>query len=267
MPDVGTAAAIGLGALLALATSAVTAPGLEAQSPDANEVVPLVTDRPDFTESAATVAPGRFQLEAGYTFSRSGEAHLHELGEALLRAGVANRVELRLGVPTLTLAEEGTGDVDGFGDASIGFKIGLPEPGTSGVPTTAILLDSTLPTGEDHLGSSGLQPGATLAFAWELAGGLGLGANFGYERFEEEGEDLGRGTGSVALGIPLSPSLGAFLEGFVLVPEGDRTAEPFLDGGLTWLLDADLQLDVRAGFGLEEPAPNYFLGGGISVRW
>ncbi|MFQ5990494.1 MAG: hypothetical protein ACE5K9_11330 [Candidatus Methylomirabilales bacterium] len=33
---------------------------------------PLVTDRPDFTESTETVAPGRFQIEAGYTFSRPG---------------------------------------------------------------------------------------------------------------------------------------------------------------------------------------------------
>ena len=33
---------------------------------------PLVTDRPDFTESAVTVTRGRTQIEMGYTFSQFG---------------------------------------------------------------------------------------------------------------------------------------------------------------------------------------------------
>ncbi len=44
---------------------------------------PLVTDRPDFTESAETVAPGLFQLESGYTFTRRGDDKEHALGEFL----------------------------------------------------------------------------------------------------------------------------------------------------------------------------------------
>ncbi len=41
---------------------------------------PLITDRPDFTESPVAVAPGLFQLEGGYTFSKDAGEDKHTLG-------------------------------------------------------------------------------------------------------------------------------------------------------------------------------------------
>ena len=254
-----------LALLLALLGSG-TGPGLLAGQ-SAPGPGPMVTDRPDFTESATTVAPGFLQLEAGYTFTRSGETRQHDVGEALLRVGVRDRIEIRLGIPGYGSVRTGTGDEDGFGDASVGLKVRLFEPSGAGAPRTAFLVGTSLPTGADDIGASGLQPGATLALAWDLPGGLGLGVNLGYESVEEEGGDLGRGKGSVALGVPVSGPVGAFLEGYVLVPEGSRDAESFLDGGLTVLLGPHLQLDARVGAGLEGPDPDYFAGAGLAVRW
>ena len=228
---------------------------------------PMVTDRPDFTESASTVAPGFLQLEAGYTFTRMGGARQHDVGEALLRVGVRERIEIRLGVPTYGSFETGSGDEDGFGDASAGLKIGLFETSGEGAPRTALLVGTSLPTGSEALGASGLQPGATLALAWDLPRGLGLGVNLGYESVEEDGDEFGQAKGSVALGLPVSGPVGAFLEGYVLVPEGSRDAEPFLDGGITVLLSPSLQLDARVGTGFEGPDPDYFAGAGLAVRW
>jgi hypothetical protein len=48
---------------------------------------PLVTDRPDFTESAATVTRGRTQVEMGYTFTSAGDFDEHAMGELLVRIG------------------------------------------------------------------------------------------------------------------------------------------------------------------------------------
>lgn len=228
---------------------------------------PLVTDRPDFTESAATVAPGRFQLEAGYTFTRSGDERQHEAGEALLRVGIGDPIELRLGVPSFTTADGADVEREGFGDASIGLKATLVEPATAGTPRTALLLGTSLPTGDAGIGSAGLQPGATVALAWDLPDGVGLGVNLGYESVEEEEVDFGRAKGSVAVGLPLAGPIGAFLEGFLLVPEGSRPEEPFLDGGVTWLVGPNLQLDARVGAGFEGPDPSYFAGAGLSARW
>ena len=66
--------------------------------PDLSE--PLVTDRPDFTESTVTVGRGVMQLECGYTFTADDEAGVrtnnHSFPETLLRVGMlAEWFELR----------------------------------------------------------------------------------------------------------------------------------------------------------------------------
>ena len=61
----------------------------------------LLTDRPDQTESAIVIKPGFFQLEFGWTFTQDDEAGTEtetvEVPGTLLRIGLMDRVELRLG--------------------------------------------------------------------------------------------------------------------------------------------------------------------------
>ena len=81
---------------------------------------PLVTDRPDFTESSVGVGWGVRQVEFGYTFTSSSSGGVRvrtqTAGEQLLRAGVhADWLEFRLGM------------VPGFLSDSIdGFDLSLP---------------------------------------------------------------------------------------------------------------------------------------------
>src|SRR5262249_30520623 len=53
---------------------------------------PLVTDRPDFTESPTTVGAGVIQLETGYTFTSDASGGVrtadHSFPEILLRIGI-----------------------------------------------------------------------------------------------------------------------------------------------------------------------------------
>ena len=65
----------------------------------------LVTDRPDFTESAVSVAPGRVQLEGGYTFSRIEAERTHTVGELLARFGAVDRLEFRLGINSAVVVQ------------------------------------------------------------------------------------------------------------------------------------------------------------------
>src|SRR5215207_9327340 len=62
---------------------------------------PLVTDRPDFTESPATVGQGVVQLETGYTFTTDSAGGLrttnHSFPESLWRIGMlADWLEFRI---------------------------------------------------------------------------------------------------------------------------------------------------------------------------
>jgi hypothetical protein len=42
---------------------------------------------------------------------------------------------------------------------------------------------------------------------------------------------------------------------------------PFINGGLTYLLTADLQLDGRIGAGLDGGDADTYVGVGVSHRW
>lgn len=230
---------------------------------------PLVADRPDFTESALTVPVGRLQVEAGLTWSHDddGDTDLITLGEPLLRLGLAQDFELRVGLPSIAFLSNGR-DEEGLTDSSIGFKWRFMEE-DGARPDLAVLGSLTLPTGEDPFGQDGVHPGAVLAAGWdlseEIADGWGLGVNVG--AFELEGDDW-EATWSAALAIPIDDTWGAFAEYFAISPDGSlsRTAHA-ADFGLTYLVHANLQLDVRIGFGLSDEAPDVFTGAGFAYRF
>src|SRR2546423_4840625 len=119
----------------------------------------IEADRPDFTESPETVPPGSIQAEGGYTYSRDGGSTNHSIGELLVRVPTGNRAELRLGFNSYSI-EHSAGVVRrGFEDIEVGTKLRLIErEERSLIPTTSILLLSTLPTGHRSIASSAMQP-------------------------------------------------------------------------------------------------------------
>lgn len=245
----------------ALAAGLAASPAALAQPVDE----PLVTDRPDFTESAVAVEPGRVQLEAGATFARTGEVDEWSVGEVLLRVGLVERIELRLGAGSLVDVDAPGGGESGWADPSVGVKLELPvRPGDG---ETALLLTAGLPS-PDEVGGDGVVPSAVLAAGWDLTDRLSLGANLGYAYAREEGERFDQLFASAALGVAVSDPLGLFVELYGFSREepggGDRT---YADAGATWLLSGDLQLDLRAGRGLDGPDPDWFAGAGLAVRW
>ena len=159
--------------------------------PRTKRTEPLITDRPDFTESAVSVSPGGFQLETGYTFSGVEREKTHSFGEVLLRVGVAERLELRFGFNSYSRVRTGSGKLTGLEDTSFGLKLELVEgdPGT-GVdrPDVAVLVSTSLPTGSDAFSADGLQPSVAVALAWDLTESLALGSNLGYSMLRDGGE-------------------------------------------------------------------------------
>jgi hypothetical protein len=237
-------------------------------APAAPAAEPLVTDRPDFTESAVTVPAGRWQLETGTTLTRAGGADDHALGEVLARIALGDRLELRLGGGSFHAAEgDGGADERGWEDASLGAKLALA-PGGGRRPTAALLAAVSVPTGSGAFGGDGVVPEAVLALAWDLAPDLGLGVNAGYARARDPGGRFDQPFASVALGWGAGPRLGAFVEvyGFGREERGGDAAG-YADGGVTLLFGPDRQLDLRAGAGLAGAGRGRFAGVGYSLRW
>lgn len=250
----------------------------------AQDAPPLVTDRPDQTESPAIVPAGVVQLEAGAVFSRfnrqttvpgnpavDARTGVLELGGVLARIGVARRLEARIGFAGFQrITETGVPTVDGAGDADIGVKFQVA-PGERRIPQAAIIAGVILPTAAAGLGVDAASPTVRLALAHELSPRLSFGWNVGAEFLRS---DAGGRTETdidliytAVLGVAATDRVGLFVEGFGTLSGQDLEPDRhLLDGGITYRLLPNVQLDASGGVGLSAAAEDWFVGAGVSVR-
>ncbi|MFQ5743479.1 MAG: transporter [Acidobacteriota bacterium] len=243
----------------------------QADQEEAAALGPMVTDRPDATESTETVSPGIFQLEMGYTNSRIEEERAHVFGEILLRVGLSELVELRLGFNSYRWVSLPQARLVGVEDSSLGVKLRLLEGGAGfGLdrPAVALLVTTALPTGSSAFRENSLQPEVRLALSWELTERVGMGSNLAFGYLSESGARFDQFSATLTAGYAVSDRVGVYLEYFGTFPEAaDGRHRHFLNSGATFLLDRDLQLDARIGTGLNGRAKDHFLGVGTSLRW
>lgn len=239
---------------------------LAAGAGDGGEPEPLVTDRPDFTEATPTVPAGRVQLEMGYTFTSGEGVREHDLGELLLRVGVGERLELRLGGPSAAFDSER--DASGCTDASVGVKMRLVD-GEGSSPALSVIAQTTVPLHDADFGGGEPKPEVKVLWSMDLPRGLSLAGNVNFAaRVAEDGGRYFEPAASVSLGIPVADRVGAYVEYFAFVPAGGGSAAGhYVNGGLTFLATPDLQFDVRVGTGLNEDADDFFAGVGMAVRF
>lgn len=239
---------------------------------------PLVTDRPDFTEASSTVGRGVAQLEGGYTYSYdsddTGSKKTHSFPETLLRVGVlADWFELRLGQNYIeeTRTEFGASRTTATGaeDLYLGCKLGLT--GQAGLlPEMALVLQTTVPSGSSEFTAEEMLPGMNWLYGWEVNDWIATGGSTQANRELDDatGEAFLELAQSWTINYTLTDPLGAYTEWFVIAPNGADTnpTESYFDGGFTYKVTNNLQLDVRGGVGLNESAADYFLGSGFAVR-
>ncbi|MCH8275653.1 MAG: transporter [Armatimonadetes bacterium] len=232
---------------------------------------PIITDRPDFTESPETVPFGRAQLESGYTYSRLADNSEHAVGEVLLRVAVSRRSEIRLAANSYFLSSDSSSDAEGFEDPSLGFKFRLNDGGERArpnEPAIALILSSSLPIGDREVSERKWQPSAVLAFGWDISDRSSAGVNLGYVYASENGMRFSQIIASAAFGVSLTERLGAYVETYGFLPGAPADSNQFyINGGLTLLLDEGQQIDWRIGFGLNGIWPDWFTGLGAPWRW
>ncbi len=232
---------------------------------------PLISDRPDFTESAETIAPGHLQLEAGYTFTQDSAAgettREHALPEILLRIGLTDIFEARLVFEGALIEDPAMGSTNhGTSDMSVGGKVAFGEFG--GVKISSIL-DMELPTGSENRTADRVQPGVKLLWSTTLTDEIAMAGNINYASRVAESDRFNEWGASLTFGTEIAENTGGYIEFFGIYPESTPTAnaESYINGGVTYLVHNDLQLDARIGTGMNENAADLFCGIGFVWRY
>ena len=239
----------------------------------------LITDRPDQTESSVVVPPGYVQIETGWSLSRDEEGGIrsetHQFPGTLFRIGALTRMELRLGFDgslwEQTRETGQTTDLTGAGDMGVGAKFYLWEE-QEWLPETALLAGVSLPIGKEKLSSERADPSFRLSLSHTLSDRFSFGYNLGstWESALDETGDrdmLSLFNYTATLAIGLSDPAGLFLEVYGDIPfNAEGGPRNSFDGGVTYLLRDNLQLDAAAGVGLSESADDWFVGLGITLR-
>jgi hypothetical protein len=242
---------------------------------------PLITDRPDQTESPSIVPRGLLQLEAGATYLRNdrGATDVTALAvpESLLRWGLTDTFELRLFFAGFAV-ERTSSDMgqsskeDGFAFSALGVKVAVAE-GKGAVPKVALLGALTFPTGTDAFSTERVDPSFRFAFSNTLTERLSLGYNLGATWLTIEDslgveDTVAFANWTVVLGISASERVGVFTELFGRAPlSGDGRTRTSFNTGMTYLLTRRLQLDANVSAGLSDAAPDWTAGVGVSFRF
>ena len=245
---------------------------------------PLVTDRPDFTESTEAVPAGHSQLEVGYTFTfdRESKDRLrdHTAPELLLRIGVFANFELRIGWEGYSWSEnqfEGRTRggrrvtredwTQGANDLSLGFKYKLIEQDGL-IPHFGVIGAITTPSGRAGVSSGDVDPEVVLLWAYDVTDSLAIAGNVGLAVPTDEGDRFFQNSASLSAAIAITDKLGGYVEYFGFYPNTEQSdAAHSVNGGFTYLIDNNFQIDVRIGTGLNEEADDFFTGIGFAWRF
>lgn len=233
---------------------------------------PLVTDRPDFTESAEAIELGHAQLEAGHTFSRVGSESSQSIGEVLFRTGLAPRAELRVGLNSYAISRTaGQPWSGGREDGSLGVKVRLVEGGEKGSwkPSVSLLGKTSVPSGAASERINAWQPETKLIAGWTLTDRIDFTSNVNAAAVKD-GTWHNEYAVSGSLGFGITDKIRTYAEGYSFFIGGQHPARlPYVNAGATYQFTPDLQVDLRGGSGVHRSftGPDYFVGLGISRRW
>lgn len=235
---------------------------------------PLTTDRPDFTESTSTIPRGHFQIEGGTTLNRVEDEDSTTFGELLVRIGMGDSWELRLGAGSYSRVETAGDTVSGRDDPSVGVKIRFTEDADQlapGQPAASLILLTSIPEGDDELTADEWVPEAKLALGWSLSPRLSLSSNLNYAYAVDDAGDAERFHqlgASLSGAFSVTGRIGTFLEWYGFSEEAeDGPSTHYLNGGVTFLIHNDLQIDARVGTGLNDADPDWFVGIGGGIRF
>lgn len=238
-------------------------------------VRPMVTDRPDTTESPFTVPAGMFQVEMSFfDYARAvsdgekGEGWIW--GQTNLKVGLAQDLDLQVVFNSYQEAKftskSGTQRFSGFGDVTVRLKKNL-WGNDSGNTALGLMPYVNVPTHAELSGEE-WSGGLIVPFSWTLTDRLTLGlmgqADIVHD-YDTNGQDV-EWVHSATLGIDLTEDVGMYVE-LVGIAGEDADYVALFDTGLTLAVTDNLVFDAGVRIGLNRPAPDFGVFSGVSFRF
>ncbi len=246
------------------------------ESEDAEDEIE--TDRDSFTAATTTAGKGRFIFEAAHSFIDNRTVpETHSFPELLVRYGASDWLELRLGwnYEVGGAGSPVSGNVPSdFGEEAeleradrllFGMKAWLTEQ-DDWRPQSAVILQGFTPTGgaetDTHLVAAYVL-GWTLPNRWVWDSSL----RYSTSSLEEDRFDVW--APSTVLKVPLGERWKVHAEYFGVFSDNraDETVQQFFSTGAHYLINPNLEIGVRVGWGLNDEAPNFFSNAGLGYRY
>lgn len=243
----------------------------------------LSTDRPDQTESPYTVDAGHFQIEMDLAngmldHDRADAGGMRSqawsFGGVNLKVGLLNNVDLQVvldGYVATRTQDRVAGvssDASGFGDVQTRLKINV-WGNDGGATAFAIMPFVKWPLSQSNLRNGKTEGGLILPLAVELPQGWGMGmmTEFDFVRDGGGGFDP-EYLNTITFGHDIAGNLGGYVEFAALfTPESNAEWQGQLGVGLTYGVNADVQLDLGCNFGVTRAAPDFNPFVGLTLRY
>jgi hypothetical protein len=246
-----------------------------------DEMREMSTDRPDKTESPYTVDAGHYQIESdlvAYTYDKETEDGVETEVNSVstlpvnIKVGLTNFSDLQLVVDTYSYTKVKTNGeerkVSGFGDLTARFKVNF-WGNDNGDTAFAAMPFLKFPTNHEEVGNNAVEGGLIfpLGIALTEEVGLGLMAEFDFNRNDEDNGYHTNYIGSATVGYPITGDLGGYLEVFTDFSD-EEDAEELVTGdvGFTYGLNEDVQVDWGVNIGLSDAADDIAGFLGLSIR-
>ncbi len=248
-----------------IALVSTLAPAVRAQEEEEIE-----TDRDSFTPAITVVGEGKFMTEAAYSFIDNRNVdETHSLPELLLRYGITKNVELRFGAnydvggEASTISGGGSHSAHGSGsdlheasNVNYGLKAFLHEQ--EGLrPASSVILAGITPTTGSETATSFR---GTYALGWDTESGVALHSSLRYGYGSEENDHFNNWAPSVVLKAPLCEKWNVHAEYFGIFSEGKEEIQntQYFSPGIHYLINPNLEVGVRTGWGLNDTTANFF---------
>ena len=235
----------------------------------------LETDRDSFTFAPTTAGRGLSIFESSYSFidNRTGP-EAHSVPETLLRRGIGDHIELRLGFNyeaggpgTVSGSEVGGQDLETEDESRVlyGTKVETSEQ-DGWLPRSAAVVQGYTPIYGPSTASTvvvGESWGWRFANGWEWTSAIRYGTGF------DKGDAFNQWAPSTVVKVPVGERWNVHAEYFGILSTGKE--EPvdaqFASVGGHVLVTEDFELGLRVGWGLNESSPNFFTNLGIGIRY